>query len=219
MGACCTSDDKNKKRRTSNLNSIQMKVDEIPDEVSNDYGKRKKTNEKPIIQYLKTGNARLIQDMIDKKEIDVNEYVFGGDKTVLHEAVQISDHAAVVDVILKNKADVNAVEKETGNTALFLAALDLKVEIVRTILNYNPDMTIKNNKNQDVIKCVNENLIEKRGVKKADLTIEQVERLQAILDMLKAQLVKSNVENLDEEQRPIKKKDTYDSDNFRKDRM
>ena len=190
-----------------------VKVDEIPDESSQNYGKPF-NKEDPIIKYLKTGNTKLLQDMIDNGQINVDDYAFGGDKTVLHEAVQISDSPDVIDLLLKNKADVNAIEKETGNTALFLASLDLKVELVKVILKYRPHIQHTNFKGQDVFAFLNENLIEKKGVKKTDLTKEQLDRLQDILEQLKSYKQKDNVEDLDEERKHINR-NLDDSGDFR----
>jgi ankyrin repeat protein len=203
MGACCTATNKKNDRRFKTSPS-GVKVDEIPDERSIlEDGKPNSGAEKPIHIALRTGNTRLVQELIDRQEINVNDYIFGGsDKTLLHEAVQISESWQVVETVLNNQADVNAVEKETGNTAIILAALDLKVEIVKTILKFNPNINIKNRKGQDIFLIINEYLIEKKGSKKTDLTPEQNQKLQSIIEMLKEYKVKSeNVENLDEDER------------------
>jgi ankyrin repeat protein len=211
MGACCTTTDK-KERRTSNRNSTpNMKVDEIPDEASF-VGNEGKRNEKPIIKYIVTGDTQKIQELIDKNEIQVDEYIFGGsDKTILHEAVQVSQSPEVVDLLLNNRADVNAIEKETGNTALILAALDLKVDIVKVILKHKPNIKIKNRKGQDVFVVIQEYLIEKKGTKKTDLTPEQNEKLSKIIEFLKEYKVKvESVENLDDDEKRNMKNSALD---------
>jgi ankyrin repeat protein len=203
MGACCTATNKKNDRRFRTSPS-GVKVDEIPDERSVlEDGKSNPGSEKPIHIALRTGNTRLLQELIDRQEINVNDYIFGGsDKTLLHEAVQISESFQIVETVLNNKADVNALEKETGNTALILAALDLKLEIVKSILKFNPNINIKNRKGQDIFLIINEYLIEKKGSKKTDLTPEQSQKLQNIIEVLKEYKVKSdNVENLDEDEK------------------
>jgi len=203
MGACCTATNKKNDRRFRTSPS-GLKVDEIPDERSIlEDGKPNPGSEKPIHIALRTGNTRLLQELIDRQEINVNDYIFGGsDKTLLHEAVQISESSQIVETVLNNKADVNALEKETGNTAIILAALDLKLEIVKTILKFNPNINIKNRKGQDIFLIINEYLIEKKGSKKTDLSPEQSQKLQNIIEILKEYKVKSdNVENLDEDEK------------------
>lgn len=203
MGACCTATNKKNDRRFRTSPS-GLKVDEIPDERSIlEDGKPNPGSEKPIHIALRTGNTRLLQELIDRHEINVNDYIFGGsDKTLLHEAVQISESSQIVETVLNNKADVNALEKETGNTAIILAALDLKLEIVKTILKFNPNINIKNRKGQDIFLIINEYLIEKKGSKKTDLSPEQSQKLQNIIEILKEYKVKSdNVENLDEDEK------------------
>ncbi len=115
----------------------------------------------------------MIEQMFDKKEIEANEYNFGTNKTILHEAVLVSDSPELINCILEHKASVDAREIETGNTALFLAGIDLKVDIVRTLLKFNPDIKILNNNGQDIFTCLKETLIEKKNKgysKAADLT-------------------------------------------------
>lgn len=202
MGVCCTSTNKNE-RRSSNVKSAQdMKVDVIPDEASIlDDGGHRKIGEKPIQQYLRAGDATQVKNYIERKEIVINEYTFGGaDKTLLHEAVQLSDNTEVISVILNAGADVNAIERETGNTALILAALDLKADMVRTILKYQPKIVIKNRKGHDIFVFLREYFTEKKGNKKTDLTPEQEEKLQLIMEMLNDYKLRSdNIENLDHE--------------------
>lgn len=218
MGACCTATNKHE-RRSSNRNSTpNIKVEEIPDDASIvDEGKPRHGSNNPVQQYLRSGNTRGVQELIDRKEIIVNDYIYGGsDKTILHEAVQISDSDMVIETILNNRADVNAVEKETGNTALILAALDLKVDIVKTILKFNPNIRIRNRKGQDIFVFLNDYLVEKKGTKKTDLTPEQSEKLHKIIDMLKDYKNKSeSIENLDEDERKEMNPAFNDSGNMR----
>ena len=204
MGACCTATSKHDKRSRKS-NSSGVKVEEIPDERSIDDAQPAFTKEKPIQIYLTSGNTRQIQELIDRNEISVHDYIFGGsDKTILHEAVQTSENFQVIETILNNKADVNAVEKETGNTALILAALDLKVDIVKSILKYNPNIRIKNRKGQDIFEFLNDYLIEKKGTKKTDLTAEQRGKLQTIIELLNEYKIRNeNIEDLDEEERRV----------------
>ncbi len=207
MGACCSSTNKSDRRQTKSNKSNQnkLKVEEIPDERSFVDDKNANSKEKPIQMFLKTGNTRALQEMIDRKEINVDEYIFGGsDKTLLHEAVQTSDSWQIVETILNNRADVNAVEKETGNTALILAALDLKVDIVKSIIKFNPNISIKNRKNQDIFQFLNDYLIEKKGIKKTDLTSEQKEKLQKIIELLNDYKLRAeSVEQLDDEDKKV----------------
>ena len=217
MGACCSTTNKKSEKRFR-TSPTGIKVDEIPDERSIlEDGKPNPAREKPIHLALRTGNTRMVQDLIDRGEVKVNDYIFGGsDKTLLHEAVQTSDSWEVVETVLNNNADVNAVEKETGNTALIFAALDLKVEIVRSILKFHPNIKIKNRKGQDIFVFLNEYLIEKKGSKRTDLTQDQSSKLQSIIEMLKEYKMKSeSIENLDEDERRAVNPGFNDSANMR----
>jgi hypothetical protein len=202
MGACCTANDK-KERRTSNKKSTpDLKVEEIPDEESVIDGKNRNMKEQPFQVYLRSGNAKKIQELIDRGELVPNDYTLIGDKTLLHEAVQLSDNSDVINTILNSRWDVNAVEKETGNTALMLAAVDLKVDFVKTILKYHPNLKIKNRAGQDIFVFLNEYLIEKKGIKKTDLIPEQKEKFRTIIELLKECKMKlDSVENLDDGER------------------
>ena len=182
-----------------------MKVEEIPD-IDSSMANLKHDTESPVKTYLSTGNHKMIQEMLNRKEILPNDFIFSsGDKTLLHEAVIVSESPQLIETILKNGADINAVEKQTGNSALFFAALDLKLDVVSVLLNFKPNINIKNEKGQTIFTFLSENLIERKGTKKTELTAEQSDRLRAIIDMLKEYKIKSeSIENLDDEDRPVK---------------
>jgi ankyrin repeat protein len=209
MGACCTSDESKHKKTMYRKSRPDMKVEGAPEDASVDFGRK---GEKPINRYIRNGDVRIIQGMISNGEIDVNDYIFGSNKTILHEAVLSGNSADLVECVLDNKADINLPEKETGNTALFLAGLDLKVDMVKVLVKYRPDLKIKNNNNQDIFQCLKSTLVNKDNknggyYKKAEMTNEEHEKYRLILEILSEYKHKTeNAEVLDEsENRRLKK--------------
>jgi len=196
MGVCCTSSPKkNEKRSTNNKSSKDVK----PDLVANDetYNLPNKPYQRPMFQYLISGDVKKIQDLIDRGEYTPNEYI-GNGKTLLHEAIQTSNCKEVIMCLLDNKWDVDVGESDSGNTSLFIACLDFKVEFVETLLKYQPDIKIKNAKGHDVFTHVYEFFIGKNGVKKTDMTPEQKIKYDKINSMLNEYKMKmESVEVLD----------------------
>ena len=53
-------------------------------------------------------------------------------------------------MIMEKAADIDKEEYQTGNTAIFLSAVDLKVDFVRNLLKYRPNLQHRNHNNQDI---------------------------------------------------------------------
>ena len=137
------------------------------------------------VEILRRGQKKELQRMIDNYEDDINEYSFGANKTLLLEAVINCPNPAVVDMIMEKGADVDKEEYQTGNTALFLSAVDLKVNFVRNLLKYQPNLQHKNHNNQNIFEFLNYQLFEQRRKFGRELTEDERERYNEIEDMLR----------------------------------
>ena len=82
------------------------------------------------VKVLQRGIEPELEHMVNTYDEDINAYVFGQNMTLLLQAVVKCPNAKVVDMIMKKGADVDKAEIQTGNTAIFLSALDLKVDFV-----------------------------------------------------------------------------------------
>ena len=101
-------------------------------------------------EILRRGVKKELQKMIDNYNSDINEYSFGQNKTLLLEACIVCPNPAVIDMIMEKGADIDKEEYQTGNTALFLSALDLKVDFVKKLLKYQPNLQHKNHSRQNI---------------------------------------------------------------------
>ena len=136
-------------------------------------------------EILRTGNKKEIQKLLNTiRNEDIDEYIFGQNKTLLLEAVIICPDPSVIDMIMKKGADINKEEYLTGNTALFLSALDLKVEFVERLLKYNPNFQHKNHKRQNIFDFLNYELFEQRQNLGREMTDKEMEKYNKIMNLL-----------------------------------
>ena len=136
------------------------------------------------VEILKRGHKKELQKMIDNYEDDIDEYTFGSNKTLLLEAVINCKESDVVDMIMEKGADVDKEEYQTGNTAIFLSAVDLKVDFVRKLLKYQPNLQHKNHNNQDIFDFLNFQLFTQRQKIGREMTDEEREKYEEIERML-----------------------------------
>ena len=134
---------------------------------------------------LRRGNKKELQIMADYYPDDINEYSFGKNRTFLLEACMVCPNHCIIDMIMKKGADIDKEELNTGNTAIFLSALDLKVSFVRELLKYHPNLQHRNHDNQDIFQFMNDKLIEKRKNIGRELTYDEHEKYEQIINMLK----------------------------------
>lgn len=137
------------------------------------------------IKILQKGFNNELEEMINDYDEDINEYTFGQNKTLLIQAVISCPNVDVIELIMDKGADINCKERQTGNTALFLAALDLKVEFVKQLLKYNPDMSIKNNYDQDIFEFLEFQLVEQRKNNNRELEAKERRRYNQIKKLLR----------------------------------
>mgnify|MGYP003294233689 CR=1 FL=1 len=150
------------------------------------------------IYILQRGESSELQKMVDEYDEDINEYTFGQNKTLLLQAVISCENPDVIGYIMEKGANINLPEAQTGNTALFLAAIDLKVEFIRELLKYNPRFDIKNKSGMDIFEYIDFQLIEARKRLKRDLDRVEKRKYNQILQLLKAASGRDEGEELDE---------------------
>ena len=137
------------------------------------------------VEILRRGQKKELQKLIDNYEDDINDYAFGTNKTLLLEAVINCPNPAVIDMIMEKGADIDKEEYQTGNTAIFLSAVDLKVDFVRNLLKYRPNLRHKNHNNQDIFDFLDFQLFKQRQKIGREMTEDEKERYDEIESMLK----------------------------------
>lgn len=206
MGACGSTNN-NKTKQTFRRNHTNGKdtnialqganLDSSVGELVQDEG------QSPVFKYIKEANIKKLTEMIRNNELDVNAYCFGGNKTALHVAILKTNSPALVEFLLMNNAKVDAVEKETGNTPIFLAAFDLKVDILSILLQYRPNIGHQNYNKEDIFTFLKENMKPEknaRTVKRSQLTPEEEDNYRRIMDMLNDYKEKNqSIQDLDQD--------------------
>ena len=198
MGTCDGSDsEKHRKNKFFSEENIQRSTPEIkksldqimPPELkfhdsvdSNEIVEPELDNRDDI---LRRGNKKELQIMANNYPDDINEYSFGKNRTFLLEACIVCPNHCIIDMIMEKGADIDKEELNTGNTAIFLSALDLKVNFVRELLKYHPNLQHRNHANQDIFQFLNDKLIEQRKNIGRDLTYDEHEKYMQIINMLK----------------------------------
>jgi hypothetical protein len=206
MGAqCCGSvDNNNKSRKKSGKKKLNDEDDDQPKKKNNikrvDSDSSIQRDSKSIDnreQILKRGKINELKKMIDNYDEDINAYTFGQNKTLLLEACNVCPNPEVIDLIMNKGADIDKEEYHTGNTAIFLSALDLKDDFVEKLLNYNPNLLHKNHNQQDIFEFLNFFLIEQRKSFNRELIKKEKIKYDKILNLLKkkAQINNSEIED------------------------
>ena len=191
MGVCDSSNEgkqKNNKKRNQTggkgHNSTQNKKTKL---VEADLDESRNISEQDIDEresILRQGQTKELQRMIENYNEDINAYSFGQNKTLLLEACMICPNPNVIDMIMEKGADIDKEEYQTGNTALFLSAVDLKVNFVKKLLNYNPNLQHRNHANQNIFDFLNYQLFEQRQKLGREMTNDERDKYQQIENML-----------------------------------
>jgi ankyrin repeat protein len=201
MGPCCSATpkhhpsvhNKNYKERRSNVQEANPENSVIMED------KPKFRSRNPAEHFIITGDIVSLQKLIDDGELHINELTFdGGSKTPLHFAVQ-NPHRAVVELLIANGADVNIPELNTGNSAIFMAAIDYKVEYVEMLLRSSKlNIGLNNNNNKDIV----EFLDDFKNLKSQRISAEDKGKLDLIIRRISEAVERNrNVEVLDEPSR------------------
>ena len=191
MGVCDSSNEgkqKNNKKRNQTggkgHNSTKNKKTKL---VEADLDESRNISEQDIDEresILRQGQTKELQRMIENYNEDINAYSFGQNKTLLLEACMICPNPNVIDMIMEKGADIDKEEYQTGNTALFLSAVDLKVNFVKKLLNYNPNLQHRNHANQNIFDFLNYQLFEQRQKFGREMTNDERDKYQQIENML-----------------------------------
>ena len=189
MGICNSSNDEKRKsnpnHREANKNHrnasksrglVKAELDDDSHQISENIDQRD--------TILKRGQRKELQNMIENYNEEIDDYAFGQNKTLLLQACMICSNPDVVDMIMAKGADVDKEEYQTGNTALFLSAVDLKVDFVKKLLKYNPNLQHRNHAGQNIFDFLNFQLFEQRQKIGREMTDEERDKYQEIENML-----------------------------------
>ncbi len=189
MGICNSSNDEKRKsnpnHREANKNPrntsksrglVKADLDDDSHQISENIDQRDAV--------LKRGQRKELQNMIENYNEEIDDYAFGQNKTLLLQACMICPNPDVVDMIMAKGADVDKEEYQTGNTALFLSAVDLKVDFVKKLLKYNPNLQHRNHAGQNIFDFLNFQLFEQRQKIGREMTEEERDKYQEIENML-----------------------------------
>ena len=201
MGSCDSSSvyEKKRKKKPSREENIQRQIPEgqvstnqiniMPKKEFEELDDSKSIDNEQdldnIDEILRRGNKKELQIMVNNFPDDINEYSFGKNRTLLLEACIVCPNHCIIDILKEKGADINKEECSTGNTPIFLSALDLKVSFVRELLKYHPDLQHRNHANQDIFQFLNDKLIEQRKNIGRELTYDEHEKYEQIINMLK----------------------------------
>ena len=130
------------------------------------------------------GNKKELQQMINEYNEDIDDYTFGQNKTLLLEACMKCPNPDVIDMIMKKGADIDKEEYQTGNTAIFLTAVDLKVEFVKRLLKYKPNLQHRNHARQNIFDFLNFQLFEQREKTGREMTEDERDKYQEIENLI-----------------------------------
>lgn len=205
MGVCCYKGEKKHRNRHSSMKSNRAIRPEAPEEsslnnmkINGEAGEAGDNYNEILVKKLDAGDIKFLNSEIENGQLKVNEYRHGGNMGLLHLAVQRSKHPEVLETILQKGANVNLVETETGNTVLYIACLDLKVDFVKIILRYNPNIGHVNKKGEDIFVMMKNFFKEKTGARKSDMNEQEEEKYDAIMRMLEEYKQRNtNVEVMD----------------------
>ncbi len=189
MGICSSSNEEKRKsnpnHREANKNHrnasksrglVKAELDDDSHQISENIDQRD--------TILKRGQRKELQNMIENYNEEIDDYAFGQNKTLLLQACMICPNPDVVDMIMAKGADVDKEEYQTGNTALFLSAVDLKVDFVKKLLKYNPNLQHRNHAGQNIFDFLNFQLFEQRQKIGREMTEEERDKYQEIENML-----------------------------------
>lgn len=206
MGACCTStkntsgnstEDQIKNQRKSKMNQ-NLKVD-VNMEDSRNEDENSKLEKTSTATCLINGDLEQLEKIL--KSTDVNDYN-GTNKNFFHEAILKTNKVDIVKMLIyKKRANPNLPETETGNTPIFLAAIDLKVDIVKLLLENGANVLHINHEKQNVIEFLkewnNENInAKRRSSLKRELSPEEKANYDEIIQTLEAAYSKASEEAL-----------------------
>ena len=134
---------------------------------------------------LRRGLTHELETLVNNFDEDINSYIFGQNKTLLLEACIVCPNPDIIDFIMNKGANVDCEEYQTGNTPIFLCALDLKVDFVKKLLKYNPNLLHKNHSQQNIFDFLNFQLVDQRKSLNREMSRKEKEKYEEIENLLK----------------------------------
>lgn len=177
MGACCSTDNKdrsqtfNKKNNETKMTVINLDQSNKKDDNFNDVLE----SDKQLENKIKYNDIRFIQKQLDDRKITINTKI-GMNLSLLQYAVLKQSSLEMIEFLLDNNANINEKEEETGNTVLFFASLDLNEDLVKLLLKFNPDINIVNKKKEDIFTFLENEFRKKKDIKNKE-KYKDVEKL------------------------------------------
>ena len=135
---------------------------------------------------LQRGNIPEMQAMLaDYPSSEINEYTFSNSRTLLIEAVIKCPNVSIIKMIMEKGANIDIPELATGNTALFLSALDLKITFVAELLKYAPNVNHVNKEGMNIFDFLHFHIFEQRKALGREVTQKEEEVFKKIIELLK----------------------------------
>ena len=181
MGVCISSNNGKKKKNDRQKETKIPKLVKANLDDSHIISERKLDKREEI---LERSDKEELQKMIDDCKEEIDKYTFGQNKTILLQACMKCKNPEVIDMIMAKGADIDKEEYQTGNTAIFLSAVDLKVDFVKKLLNHNPNLQHRNHAGQNIFEFLNYHLFEQREKIGREMTEEERDKYQEIENML-----------------------------------
>ena len=188
MGVCC--DSSNNKQTTPiikryNNNDYVPLIYANPDSSYRETQSINQTSDKRS-RTLQRGNVLEMQAMLsDYPSSEINEYTFSNSRTLLIEAIIKCPNVSIIKMIMDKGANIDIPELATGNTALFLSALDLKIEFVEELLKYNPNINHVNKEGMNIFDFLHFYIFEQRKALGREVTQKEEELYKKIIELLK----------------------------------
>ena len=182
MGACCSTPHNTNKHSRITDQKQKSELDKADPNASqqietNEINKREKI--------LRRGLTHELETLVNNFDEDINSYIFGQNKTLLLEACIVCPNPDIIDFIMNKGANVDCEEYQTGNTPIFLCALDLKVDFVKKLLKYNPNLLHKNHSQQNIFDFLNFQLVDQRKSLNREMSRKEKEKYEEIENLLK----------------------------------
>jgi len=140
-------DENNSSRKSKNTSWVSVSTPFFSD-INDDLMSAEKT----FHDHVRDGNLEAVQTILSDhecKETIIRAYDDNG-LGAIHWAAD-RDHAHILELLLKHGADVNLIDKESGQTALHYAVSCSHYECVKILINYGADRTIRDH---DMTTCL-----------------------------------------------------------------
>jgi|LauGreDrversion4_2_1035121.scaffolds.fasta_scaffold1249435_1 ankyrin repeat protein len=182
MGTVCTSlnDKKYSKLKKNETEKMSSETDGGKDHNTNmkDHNTNMKISKDfQVYQFIKKENRNDLIQFLITNEIDINDYIFNNEMTILHRAIKLESSANYVEFLILKGSKIENVEIDTMNTPLYIAVNQLSEDIVFVILKYSPNIFHKNNENKELKDILDE-------ISKSKLSKEQSIKFEKIVRMI-----------------------------------